>query len=515
MTIAPLSAWMEDSVFHQRMRQTARRVATLAFAGAAALGLGPAGAGTVAAGHLPLPTPTVADYQFLSGSVTPPSQADCASAVPVARRCFSPTAMQNSYNLPPLYAAGSNGQGVTIAIIDSFGNPNMASDLANFNTQMGLQHMCGEPGLTCTAGMPTFTHVYWNGKTQVKAPPPKSKGTGLQTRNIWALETSLDVEWAHSIAPQANILLMTTNPAETLGVQGFPAMMNAEQYIVDHHEATVISQSFASAEEAFSNTQALMNLRHAFISAAANGVTVLASSGDSGTANVLKTPVKKPKTIPFPSVEWPASDPLVTGVGGTYLCTNPNTGIGVDTTDPPAECQSPVNPGVRETGWVNSGGGFSHVFAKPSYQDTLPAGSTAIGTMRGVPDVAYQASSHTGVLVYDTAPGDAEGGVVCPSGNPCSAGWYVVGGTSSSSPQWAGLVAIADQIAGHGLGQINPTLYSLANSTDYGSDFFDVTLGSNQTDPTIPGYDASAGWDPVTGLGTPNAANLVPALAGH
>jgi subtilase family serine protease len=504
---------MEDSVFHQHMRQAARRVATLAFAGAAALGLGPAGAGTVAAGHLPLPMPTVTDYQYLSGSVTPPSQSDCASAVPVARRCFTPASMRASYNVSPLYTEGDTGQGMTIAIIDSFGNPNMASDLANFNTQMHLQHMCGEPGLTCTAGMPTFQHVYWNGKTQVKAPPPGSNGTGSQTRNIWALETSLDVEWAHTIAPGANILLMTTNPAETLGVQGFPAMMNAEQFIVDHHEATVISQSFAAAEETFGSTQSLMNLRHAYISAASNGVTVLGSSGDGGTANTYFTPVKNPKPIPFPSVEWPASDPLVTGVGGTYLCTDPNTGTGVDTTDPPAECQSPVTPGVREIGWIDSGGGFSHVFAKPSYQDTLPPGSTAIGAMRGVPDVAYQASSHTGVLVYDTAPGDASSGLICPSGDPCSAGWYVVGGTSSSCPQWAGLVAIADQIAGHGLGQINPTLYSLANSANYSSDFFDVTIGNNQTDPSIPGFNASPGWDPVTGLGTPNAANLVPALA--
>jgi subtilase family serine protease len=459
--------------------------------------------------------PTVSDYQFLSGSQTPPSQSDCASAGTgrLPRRCFTPSAMENSYNLPPLYADGHSGQGVTIAIIDSFGNPNMASDLANFDTQMNLPHMCGEPGQACGNGIPTFTHVFWNGKTQVKSPPPGSNGAGSQTRNIWALETSLDVEWAHSIAPQANILLMTTNPAETLGVQGFPAMMNAEQFIVDHHEATVISQSFASAEEAFSNTNALMNLRHAFISAAASGVTVLGSSGDGGTANIVKEPTKKPKTIPFPSVEWPTSDPLVTSVGGTYLCTNPNTGTGVDTTDPLAECQAPANPGVRETGWVASGGGFSHVFAKPAYQDTLPAGSTPIGTMRGVPDIAYQASSHTGVLVYDTAPGDAEGGTTCPDGNPCSAGWYVVGGTSSSCPQWAALVAIADQIAGHGLGQINPTLYSLANSANYSSDFFDVTVGNNQTDPNIPGYDASPGWDPVTGLGTPDAANLVPALA--
>jgi subtilase family serine protease len=499
---------MEDNMFHQHLGPAIRRVATLAFAGAAALGLGPTGAVLAVSGNLPQPAPTIADYQFLSASITPPTQANCIS---VGRRCFNPDSMQNSYNLKPLYAAGHSGQGVTIAIVDSFGNPNMASDLANFNTQMGLQHMCGEPGLTCTSGMPTFQHVYWNGKTQVKEPPPNN-GAGSQNRNIWALETSLDVEWAHSIAPQANILLMTTNPAETLGVQGFPAMMNAEQFIVDHHEATVISQSFAAAEETFSSTQSLLNLRHAFISAASNGVTVLGSSGDGGTANSDFQPVKNPGTFPFPTVEWPTSDPLVTSVGGTYLCTNATTGTSVDSVNPPVNCQQ--NPGVREIGWIGSGGGFSHVFSRPSYQDTLPSGSTPIGTMRGVPDIAYQASSRTGVLVYDTAPGDATGGLNCSPGNPCSAGWYVVGGTSSSCPQWAGLVAIADQIAGHGLGLINPTLYSLAaNPSNYISDFYDVTTGNNQADPSVPGYPATTGWDPVTGLGTPNAANLVPALA--
>jgi subtilase family serine protease len=498
---------MEDYMFHQHMRPAIRRVVTLAFAGAAALGLGPTGAGLAVSSSLPQPAPTIADYQFLSTGLTPPTQADCNS---VNRRCFSSDSMQNSYNLKPLYADKHAGQGVTIAIIDSFGNPNMASDLENFNNQMSLQHMCGEPGVACTADMPTFQHVYWNGKTQVKAPPPNN-GTGSQTRNIWALETSLDVEWAHTIAPQANILLMTTNPAETLGVQGFPAMMNAEQFIVDHQEATVISQSFAAAEETFSNTQALMNLRHAYISAASSGVTVLGSSGDGGSANSYFTPVKNPGTIPFPSVEWPASDPLVTGVGGTYLCTNAVTGTGVDNTSPPVNCQNQPN---REVGWIASGGGFSHVFAKPSYQDTLPSGSTTIGAMRGVPDIAYQASSRTGVLVYDTAPGDAESGLICPAGNPCSSGWYVVGGTSSSCPQWAGLVAIADQIAGHGLGLINPKLYSLASvPSNYISDFYDVTTGNNQADPSIPGYPATTGWDPVTGLGTPNAAALVPALA--
>jgi subtilase family serine protease len=405
--------------------------------------------------------------------------------------------MENSYNLPPLYALGDEGQGVTIAIIDSFGNPNMASDLANFDTQMGLPHMCGEPGQPCGGGVPTFTHVFWDGKTEVKSPPAGSHGTGLQDRDAWTVETSLDVEWAHAIAPLANILNVTTNPAETQGVQGLPQMMDAEQFIVDNHQATVISQSFGAVEEGFKSTQSLLNLRHAFISAAANGVTVLASSGDGGSANSGKTPVKNPSPVPFPTVNWPASDPLVTGVGGTYLCTNPVTGIGVDSADPPTTCQN--NSGVREIGWIDAGGGFSHVFATPSYQDSLPAGSTPIGTMRGVPDVAWQASSRTGPLVYDTAPG--------------AGGWFIVGGTSCSSPQFAGVVAIADQIAGHGLGLINPTLYQLASGPNYSTYFYDVTTGNNQADPSIPGYPATTGWDPVTGLGTPNAAALAPALA--
>jgi subtilase family serine protease len=475
-----------------RLPVAATVVAALALSAAALIGL--AGNSARASSGSPGVVPAISDFQLLSGATTPPSEAACFA---VGRRCFTPTSMQNSYNLAPLYAAGNAGQGVTIAIIDSFGNPNMASDLANFDTQMGLPHMCGEPGAACGGGAPTFTHVYWNGKTQVKSPPPNSNGTGLQERDGWVIETALDVEWAHAMAPEANILNVTTNPAETQGVQGLPPMMDAEQYIVDNHQATVITQSFGTTEENFNGTQSLLNLRHAFVSAAANGVTVLASTGDFGTANPGKTPVKNPSTIPFPTVNWPSSDPLVTAVGGTYLCTNPVTGIGVDSVDPPTNCQA--NPGIREIGWIDSGGGFSHIFAKPSYQTTLPAGSTPISTMRGVPDVGFQASSRTGPLVYATGAG--------------AGGWFIVGGTSCSSPQFAGLVAIADQIAGHGLGLINPTLYALAAGPNYGTYFYDVTTGNNQADPTVPGFPATTGWDPVTGLGTPNAAALVPALA--
>jgi subtilase family serine protease len=493
-------------VDNYRMRRAVSAVvATLASAWSV-----PAGAVAVAAA-LPLPVPAVSDFQLVASGLTPPSESDCFA---VTIRCFGAAAIQASYNVGPLYAQHADGHGVTIAIIDSFGDSNIASDLANFNTQMGLPHMCGEPNAACGNGIPTFQHMYWNGNTQVKAPPAKSQGAGTQVRNLWALETALDVEYAHTMAPGANILNITTDPAETLGVQGFPAMMNAEQYVVDHGLATVISQSLGAAEETFSSTQSLLNLRHAFISAANSGVTVLASTGDFGTANPTFTPVKNPATIPYPTVSWPASDPLVTAVGGTYLCTDPATGTSVDSVDFPTKCQA--NPGVREIGWIDSGGGYSHVFGKPLYQNTLPPGSTAIGSMRGIPDVALEASARTGVLVYDTAPGDASGSnLPCASGDPCNAGWYDVGGTSVSAPNWAGLVAIADQLAGHGLGLINCALYSIASGPDYASDFYDVTTGNNQADPDVPGYPATVGWDPVTGLGTPNAANLVPALAAY
>lgn len=456
--------------------------------------------------------PSGFNYLYVSSSTVPPTEAQCES---VGRRCFTPQAIQSAYDLGPLYANGWNGKGMTIAIVDSFGSDTIAHDLHVFDQAFGLQPMCGEEGVTCAAGMPTFSILNVQGSPPTNAPPPNN-GTGQENHTLWDLEVSLDVETSHAIAPMANILLVTTPTAETLGVQGFPAMMDAEQYVVDHHLANVISQSFASAEEAFGSTQSLLNLRHAFISAAQNGVTVLGSSGDNGTANTMKQPVKNPQSIPYPTVEWPASDPLVTAVGGTYLCTSATAATNdprTATAGPGGKCANPAFAGDAEVAWTFSGGGFSHVFSRPSYQDTLPAGSTPIGAMRGVPDVAFQASAGTGALVYISLPPDGQSGLICGNA-PCSTGWYDIGGTSLSCPQWAGMVAIADQINGGGLGLINPALYKIgADATRYANDFFDVaTNNTNQADPTIAGYPATVGWDPVTGLGTPNAANLIPDL---
>jgi subtilase family serine protease len=459
---------------------------------------------------LPAPHPAWNDAQLVSSGTTPPTEAQCFS---VGRRCFTPQAIQAAYDVGPLYARGLNGKGQTIAIVDSYGSDTMAHDLHVFDQAFGLQPMCGEEDVTCAAGMPTFSQLSLQGSPATKAPPSQSDGTGQEDKSAWAIEVALDVETAHAMAPMANILLVTTPTAETLGVQGFPQMMAAEDYVVQHHLATVISQSLAAGEATFNGTAALEQLRYAFEDAAANGVSVLAASGDFGSAVVTKQPVSEGGSLlPDPGVWWPASDPLVTGIGGTYLCTDPtNTSTRtVDSTDPPSRCIH--NPGQAEVGWIDAGGGFSQIFDRPAYQDTLPAGSTPIGSMRGVPDVGLQASATTGALIYISLPPDGTGGLMCGSA-PCSTGWYDIGGTSLSTPQWAGLVAIADQLNGGGLGLLNPALYKIASSpASYANDFYDVTVGNNQAFSSVPGYSASPGWDPVTGLGTPNAANLIPDL---
>lgn len=488
-------------MFHAMVRSGLHRLAVLVLGAAAIV---PMLLATPAVTANPAVYPLISGMQLVSSGVTPPTQAQCNA---IGRRCFNPTAMHNSYNYASLLAAGNEGQGKTIALIDSFGSATISSDLAVFDTEFDLPHMCGETGpfapASCTAGMPNFSILNVQGSPPANPPPP-SNGTGQEAHDLWAGEVTLDVEWAHATAPLANILLVTTPTAETLGVQGLPLMMNAEQYVVDNHLADVISQSFGTGEGAFHGGLAstVGQLRQAFVDAQANHVTVFASSGDGGTTNSMKEPVKNPDAIPYPSVGWPASDPLVTGVGGTYLCTNANDGLSVDSVSPPSNCQS--NPGAREVGWIDSGGGYSILFSRPAFQNTLPAGSTFVGSsvgapgpntnMRGVPDIAYQASARTGVLIF-------------LNGN-----WLIIGGTSAGSPQWAGLIAIADQMAGRDLGYINPALYQIAaNSTLYANDFYDVTTGNNQTS-SIPGYSASQGWDAVTGLGTPNVANLLPDL---
>lgn len=441
--------------------------------------------------------PLVTDAVLVTSSAVPPTQDQCAA---VHRRCFAPDPFRASYGLDAL---PDGGAGRTIAVIDSFGNPDMEHDLHVFDQAFGFTPMCGEEtvsGAAC-AGVGTFSRLNLGG--QVFHPIPGKGTTGQQDSSGWAIETALDVEWAHVTAPKANIVMVTTPTAETLGVQGFPNIFKGIDYLANNHLADVISMSLGSGEEAFGSPQNLNNFEKTLANARTQHVTVLASSGDSGPENNYKTPVKNPTPIPGQSVGFPASSPLVTAAGGTYLCTDPLTGKSIASTSPGGRCAT--FPGQREVAWRGSGGGFSHVFARPDYQAAIPA-SAFTGTGRGLPDISLNAAPGTGVLEYISAPGTGPY-LTCPNGQPCSAGWYVIGGTSASAPELAGIVADADQQAGRSLGFINPALYRLAaQPAAYSTTLFDVTTGTNQQlGSSTPGFDAGPGWDAVTGLGTPGS----------
>jgi subtilase family serine protease len=221
---------------------------------------------------------------------------------------------------------------------------------------------------------------------------------------------------------------------------------------------------------------------HALFQQATNeGMTLFASSGDLGAAQ----PTCDNKSL-FLSASSPASDPLVTAVGGTILDANGLTGA--------------YN---GETVWnepnfgAAGGGGFSTSYSRPGFQATV---KSIPNTTRGVPDVAYNAAIIGGVLVVWSSSGQGANLV------------FRFGGTSAGSPQWAGITALADQSAGRRLGWINPTLYQIGhNPGRYGSALNDVTTGNN-TLGGIGTYSAGSGWDAASGLGTPKANTLVPLL---
>ena len=190
-----------------------------------------------------------------------------------------------------------------------------------------------------------------------------------------------------------------------------------------------------------------------------------------------------------------ASDPLVLSAGGTRLTASQATGAWVSET---AWGLASGNPGNAGGSFQGSGGGFSELFARPSYQ----AGVAGIGATRGVPDVSADASDRTGVAVVFS-----------------NGGQHTVqshGGTSSAAPIWAAMIALADQYAGRHLGFVNPAIYRIARGASYHRAFHDVTTGNNSVDfppTTITGYRAGPGWDPVTGWGSPDAQVLIPLLA--
>jgi subtilase family serine protease len=393
-----------------------------------------------------------------------PADAYCRATFGVP--CYSPQEIQNAYGLTSILDAGYTGAGQTIIIIDSFGSPTIAQDLQAFDAGYGLP----DP--------PSFTVLTPLGT--VPFDPTNSDQVG------WAFETTLDVEWAHAMAPNANIVLLTSPVSQTEGVQGMAEFLFLERYALKFQLGKIISQSWGATENTLfspAGQKVFEDFEAFYQDAAQQNVTILASAGDSGSANLG---LDATTYYPFPTVNFPASSPLVTAVGGTSLYADTN-----------GKYQS-------ETVWNNpygaGGGGISQQFSQPLYQKLLlNSVQKTLLNYRGIPDVTYNADPTTGIFVYAGFLPDA-------------AGYYLVGGTSEGSPQWAGIIADANQLAGHPLGFLNLSLYLLGALVGQSQFFHDITIGNNGFNG-VPGYSATTGWDLASGWGSPKLGKLVGELA--
>ena len=451
-------------------RLTTRVVPVVAAGGLAGLSLVvPAVTAAAPAVAAAQPMPAIAHPVLTKGLTAPIPTSQCVTQF--GFKCYSPVQYRVAYDLNPLYDGSAlgrsiTGAGRTIVIVDSFGSPTIANDLHVFDQKWGFP----DPVLQVMkfGNVPPFD-------------PTDSTMVG------WAEETTLDVEYAHSIAPGAKIVLAETPVAEVEGTSGLPEMMNAEKSLIDRGIGDVISQSFGATENTFpgfssGNFSSLLNLRYAFKDAQAHGVTVLASSGDDGATDAESDATT---LYPFRVNSWPSSDPLVTSVGGTLL----NLDDQGNRLSPDVVWNDDIGAG---------GGGVSGVFSRPVYQTGV---AKEVGSKRGTPDISMSASTSGAAWIYTSF-----GGV--------SVGWHLVGGTSEASPIFSGIVALADQAAGHRLGLINPALYIMGTlSAAGGSDgIVDVTSGNNSFGG-VTGFTAKRGYDLASGWGTINAAQFVPTLA--
>lgn len=382
----------------------------------------------------------------------------CPIALKKFSGCLTPHALRVAYGVESLFERGFTGKGQTVIDIVSFGSPTLQSDLDIFDKQFGLPPA----------------------KLKVISPLNKPIYDPRNDRSSWAEETDLDVEIIHAIAPDATIVVLTSPVAETEGIIGLPEFRQLVQYAVDNHLGNIISQSWGASEftlqdQAGQQEIQQWNTLYQQITTQ-KGITIFSATGDNGATDFADLQGKR--LVPTPTTIFAADSPWVTAVGGTSLS---------------------LQNGLHESVWNAvegaSGGGFSRFFPMPDYQKQLAASwQSQSNGRRGVPDVAADADPATAMA--DTIRGK----------------WTLFGGTSAATPLWAGIMAIADQMAGHPLGFINPTLYSLAsNPTTYARDFRDITLGNNSNLlARVTGYMATQGWDPTTGLGSPIADKLLP-----
>jgi subtilase family serine protease len=410
-------------------------------------------------------TPKPKATNTVSPSSTATNAAIAVCPASLGTGCITPYDMRVAYSVQSLIERGYTGKGQTIVDIVSYGSPTLQQDMDTFDQQFGL------PPITLKILAPLGTKPVDH---------PHTKDLVL-----WAEETTLDVQIIHAIAPDAGIVVLTSPVDETEGTIGLPQFLQLEQYAVTNHLGSIISQSFGASEVTLNNAAGKQEIQKwdAFFKQATTqqGITFLAASGDHGATDYADLQLKN--LSPTATTSFPTDDSWVTSVGGTTLQKDAT--------------------GFQETAWNSndgaSGGGYSIFFSKPTYQQTLPASvQNQLSNRRGVPDVAADADPSTGLAFYTT-----------------DGGWNFAGGTSASTPLWAAFMAIANQMAGHPLGFINPTLYKLAASSAYTRDFNDITTGDNSIkhgDVDVQGYPAVTGWDPVTGLGTPVLDKLLPDL---
>ncbi|MFF9182625.1 S53 family peptidase [Streptomyces misionensis] len=443
-------------------RGVAAATATAAALVAAALATAaPAG---VAAAPAAVPhtfaAPAVAGHTLAHDVDSPISIAQCQAKWHI--NCYTPLQYRTAYRLDSLYRKGVTGKGRTIVIVDSFGSPTIQHDLDVYSKQFGM------PSTKVDV-------VKWG-----KVPPFDPKNSDMTG---WAGESTLDVEMAHAVAPGAKIVLVETGVAETEGVTGLPEMMSAEKSLIDHGVGDVITQSFGATENTFpgfgkGDFSSIRNLRYAFEDAARKHVTVLASSGDGGATDSTADGKGYYKERVN---SWPSADPLVTSVGGTQLHLD--------------QQGKRIAPDSVYNDYGAGGGGQSHVFTRPGFQNGV---KKVVGSRRGTPDVSMAAAVNGGAWVYS-------------SYDPTAVGWDVYGGTSEASPLFSGVVALADQVAGHRVGDINAALYSLAKHK--GTGIVDVNDGTDNSYEGVTGYKAVNGYDMATGVGTVDAPAFVAALA--
>ena len=410
--------------------------------------------------------PALAGHALLANLLPSPlTTSECLSGFGI--HCYNPQQFRRAYDLNPLYARGITGAGRTIVIVDAFGSPTLQHDLDGFDAQFGLPHTRVE--IIKAGNIPPFD-------------PNDAQSV------IWAQESTLDVEWAHAIAPGAHLILVETPVAAVEGTSGLRQMMDAEKRLIDRGVGDVISQSFGNTENTFpgfdrGNYASLLNLRYAFTDAVRHHVTVLAATGDEGATNFMADAAT---VYPYPVTAWPASDPLVTAVGGTFL-----------------DLDDQGHRLAPDTVWNDQfgagGGADSSVFRRPLFQFGV---RSVVGNHRGTPDISITGAVDGGGWVYFSA--------LTPD-----APWDLFGGTSMSTPMFAGIVALADQVAGHRLGYINPELYLMGAASRFPhthTGIVDVTTGDNSFGG-VTGFPATAGYDLATGWGTIDANVFVPALA--